>query len=474
MAYSKWKNPHLKAFSEARVSFLNGQSTPRDFLEECLNNLFQREDQVKAFVDFDIEAARRAADESTKRYREAKPWSAVDGCPFGVKDIINTRSLPTRMGSPSHANYQPFTDAACVDALLTGGAILVGKTVTTEFAIGSARETTNPFDQLRTPGGSSSGSGASVGAGMLPLALTTQTQASGLRPASYCGAYGFKATLNTLRTDGVHIMSPTSDHVGLITGSLEDAWLSASRIGLAVGGNGTALLQRAGQPIVAQKPKRLIRLYTRGWDEMNLINPSIKGALPEISIIRQSLSSDMSASQKAFELFMEQLAKADIEILDRHNNEELHDLEQFLDETIERALELVIYEMQWPFRDYVRRFGDLIGPRIHQMMETASQMTPADYMSLLSVREEFKKRLTATFQSLNADCFILPATTGHAPLGIDYTGSRTFPSYANFAGFPALCLPILSADGLPFGVQLFHLEGRDADLCCLGRWVDEM
>lgn len=471
MGFFEWRNPNLVSFSGVRQAFFNGTSSPRELLEQCIDRLTEAESRVHAFVEVDLAAARTAADAATRRYRDGQPLSDIDGCPFGVKDIIATRRFATRMGSPSHRDHRPFTDAACVHALLSSGAVLVGKTVTTEFAIGLARETSNPFDPQRTPGGSSSGSAAAVGAGMLPVALATQTQASILRPASYCGAYGFKPTHGTLRLDGTHIMSPTSDHLGVIGGSLQDIWLTASQMALAVGGNGTRPLQRGGQPLVAQKPRRLVRLYTSGWDEMGRINGATRGALP-ISDDAAASQLPASASQQVFDAFVERLSMGGVEVIDRHGNAELAQLEAFLNSILDQALDLIVYEMQWPFRDYVERFGEVIGPRIHQMVAQGAGMSPEHYRDLLEAREQVQARLSQVLVALQADGFVLPASSGPAPLGLAYTGSRTLPSFATLAGFPSITLPGLMAEGLPFGVQLFHLAGRDADLCDLAHWID--
>ncbi len=444
-----WHNSKLTSFDSARQDFLAGVSTPREFLEECIERIDELEPQVRAFVSLDLVAARRAADESTARYRAKQPLSVIDGCPVGVKDIIETRDFPTQMGSPAYANHHTPHDAACVYALRSGGAIIIGKTVTTEFAIGSSRQTTNPFDMNRTPGGSSSGSAAAVGAGMLPLALATQTQASTLRPASYCGAYAFKPTLGAFRMEGVHVMSPTSDHVGLIGASLNDIWHSASRISLCAGGSGANFLQNAGQPIIASKPPKLIRLFTRGWEEMD------------------------TAAQQVFDQMISRLRELGIEVLDRDSHREIEEIETALDSCLDRALEIVVYEMQWPFLDYVDRYGDLIGPRIHKMMVQARQMTKEYYLSLLEMRVDLQRKLNQLNMDLNANGFILPSSSGPAPIGLEYTGSRTFPSFANLVGFPAVSLPLLSVGCLPFGVQLFDLQGRDADLCQHALWLDK-
>ena len=444
-----WKNDRLISFSSRRKAFLTGQSTPRDLLEECLANIAAFEPAVQAFVVMDIEAARRSADASTKRYLAGQPLSLMDGCPMGIKDIIATCDFPTQMGSPAYEGHQTLHDAACVYALRSGGAVIVGKTVTTEFAIGSSRQTTNPFDVTRTPGGSSSGSAAAVGAGMLPVALATQTQASTLRPASYCGAYGFKPSYGALRIEGVHVMSPTCDHVGVIGASVDDVWETASRIALSVGGSGRVFMQGAGEPLVPAKPATAIRLYTSGWQEMQ------------------------APAQQAFDGSMVRLSEAGIRILDRHTHKAIEKLEETLESCLSCALEIVAYEMQWPFRDYVERYGDKIGPRIHEIMGLAQGMSRTHYEGLLEMRRDLQRQISHVAKALDADGFLLPASSGPAPVGLGHTGSRTFPCFATLVGLPAVSLPKLSVGGLPFGIQMFHLEGRDRDLCAHAQWIDE-
>jgi Asp-tRNA(Asn)/Glu-tRNA(Gln) amidotransferase A subunit family amidase len=444
-----WKNDRLISFSSRRKAFLTGQSNPRDLLEECLANIAAFEPAVQAFVVMDIEAARRSADASTKRYLAGQPLSLMDGCPMGIKDIIATCDFPTQMGSPAYEGHQTLHDAACVYALRSGGAVIVGKTVTTEFAIGSSRQTTNPFDVTRTPGGSSSGSAAAVGAGMLPVALATQTQASTLRPASYCGAYGFKPSFGVFRIEGVHIMSPTCDHVGVIGASVDDVWETASRMALSVGGSGRAFMQGAGEPLIPAKPATAIRLYTSGWQEMQ------------------------APAQQAFDDSMVRLSQAGIRILDRHTDEAIEKLEKTLESCLSCALEIVAYEMQWPFRDYVERYGDKIGPRIHEIMGLAQGMSRTHYEGLLEMRRDLQRQISHVAKGLDADGFLLPASSGPAPVGLAHTGSRTFPCFATLMGLPAVSLPKLSVDGLPFGIQMFHLEGRDRDLCAHAQWIDE-
>ncbi|MFN9155449.1 MAG: amidase family protein, partial [bacterium] len=155
----------LPSFSSVLPKFRSRRDTPSAYLERCIATIAAREPQVHAFRTLALDGARAAAAASTDRYRRGEPLSPVDGCPVGIKDIMDTRDMPTQMGSPAFAGWQPAWDAACVQALRDGGAVLPGKTVTTAFACGMSNETTNPLDARRTPGGSSSGSAAAVGAG---------------------------------------------------------------------------------------------------------------------------------------------------------------------------------------------------------------------------------------------------------------------------------------------------------------------
>jgi Asp-tRNA(Asn)/Glu-tRNA(Gln) amidotransferase A subunit family amidase len=182
-----------KPYLIVTARFANGADTPRDFLERCLADLTALEPKIGAFVHLNLEGARAAADQSTRRWREGRQSSPIDGMPLGIKDIIETADMPTENGSPLFAGWRSERDGASVAALREAGAVIVGKTVTTEFAATEPRGTRNPNDLRRTPGGSSSGSAAAVAAGMLSAALGTQVIGSTIRPASYCGCIGFNA-----------------------------------------------------------------------------------------------------------------------------------------------------------------------------------------------------------------------------------------------------------------------------------------
>jgi Asp-tRNA(Asn)/Glu-tRNA(Gln) amidotransferase A subunit family amidase len=437
-------------FTRARQAFLDGTATPRDFLESCIARIERLEPDVQAFEALDLEAARAAADESTRRYRQGTPLSALDGCPIGIKDIIETKYLPTGFGSPVFKGTHTKNDAACVQALRAGGAVIIGKTVTTEFAIGFSGKTKNPHDLSRTPGGSSSGSAAAVGCGMVPVSLGTQTNGSVLRPASYCGVIGFKGTFGVLPVSGVHSVSLSHDHLGVFGTTMDDVWGTASLISGAVGSPGYAPLQKlASRAPSPRKPDRLIRLYLKGWEEAE------------------------AGTRAAFEQKVEAFRREGIEVLDRTNTPELAELETMLDAEVGGSGEMLAYDMRWPFSGYVEQYGEKIGGRIHELVQKAPSVSPERYGELLARRQAARDAVSATLHSLKADAFIMPSASGPAPVGYEYTGSRTYLVYWSWLGFPAFSLPVLSDGGLPLGLQVMHLGGRDGELCEVAHWIME-
>ena len=443
-----WRNPYIVSFADAVADFKSGRQTPRDFLERCIDNVNQYESRVKAFVTLDRKAARKAADESTKRYKAGKPLSMVDGCPVGIKDIMATKDMPTQMNSPAFKGWQSGQDAACVQALRQGGAIVFGKTVTTEFAIGFSGPTTNPFDPKRTPGGSSSGTAAGVGSGMMPVGLGTQTQGSTLRPASYCGAVGYKPTIHALNLSGVHPLSATHDHLGIIGATLADVWRVASQISLGIGSPGYGFLNGAGENLpLAVQPQKLIRLYTRGWTEID------------------------SNTEEAFDAAMEAFKQAGVQIVGKDDDARIAAFEAALDRDVDTALDIVGYEMKWPFVDYIERYGDQIGKRIHGLIERAVKMTPAEYVANLEKRRAIRDQCRRLANELGADAYVTLASSGPAIVGHEFSGSRTFIVPGSWLGFPAFSLPVLQSEGLPFGLQLLGLDHQDGNLCSTAHWV---
>lgn len=442
------RSPHALEFAPAREQFRTGKDDPRAYLERCIDTIERRDSEVRAFVTLGLKAARGAADASARRYRDSRPLSAVDGMPIAVKDIMDTCDLPTQMGNPIYRGWQPRWDAACVHALRSGGAVVLGKTVTTSFAGGATNETRNPLDIRRTPGGSSSGSAAAVGAGMVPAALGTQTQGSTLRPAGFCGAFGFKPTHGALSMQGVHPISLTHDHLGVIAAGLEDLWTVASRIALVSGSPGGPALHGASEtPPPARKPRRLIVMYTSAW---------------EAEVEQETRS--------AFEALLERLRAQGVALITRAQDARYAAFEDaFFGAFVERTVGISAYEMLWPYQQYFERYPEHLESRQRERLERARMMTPADYIALLDEKARMKVRAREAMQ--DADAILTLSSSGPAPIGHTHTGSRAYLLFASFLHLPAFSLPLMQADGMPVGAQLIGHAGRDGDLCAVANWM---
>jgi len=441
------RSPHALDFADARRKFVSGEDDPRAYLERCIATIAARDPEVRAFVTLGLDSARRAADASAERYRSGKPLSAVDGMPIGVKDIMDTRDLPTQMGNALYKGWQPRWDAACVHALRSGGAIVVGKTVTTAFAGGETNECRNPLDTQRTPGGSSSGSGAAVGAGMVPAALGTQTQGSTLRPASFCGVFGLKPTHGALTIQGVHPISLTHDHLGVIAGSLEDVWCVASRISAVAGNPGGPGLQGASDNLPApRKPRRLIVQYANAWE-----------------------SEVKPGTRAAFNALLDDLRKREVELVVSRDDKRFAALEDaFFGPYIERSVDINSYEMRWPYEQYVETHGDVLEKRQHIRVARAREISPEYYAELLAEKVVMKEQ--ARQAMTGADAILTLTASGPAPVTTSHTGSRFYQLFATFLHLPAFTLPLIQAEGMPVGAQLIGHAGRDGDLCALAHW----
>src|SRR5579862_616569 len=297
------QKPVMRPYLAAAKVFASGAQTPRQFLEQSLALLEQWEPRIGAFVCTNLSEARAAADRSTARWHAGKPLSPIDGMPVGIKDIVETVDMPTEMGSPLFTGWRSEKDAASVRALRDAGAVILGKTVTTEFAASHPRGTRNPWNIAHTPGGSSSGSAAAVAAGIVSAALGTQVIGSTIRPASFCGCVGYKPSVNAINRQGSHDYQSQSC-TGVLGASLDDVWQVAHEIVARVGGDaGTPGLQGPDKTPPAQKPRRLAVLETAGWD------------------------SAAAAAKQRLDQCVTRLKSAGIEIRTRHNDDKVAALE---------------------------------------------------------------------------------------------------------------------------------------------------
>jgi Asp-tRNA(Asn)/Glu-tRNA(Gln) amidotransferase A subunit family amidase len=440
------EKPTLRPYVVAPSRFASGD-TPRDFLARCLASLDAWEPRIGAFVHLNVEEARAAAERSTERWRAGRPLSAIDGMPIGIKDVIETVDMPTEMGSPLFAGWQSHKDAACVAALREAGAVILGKTVTTEFAATEPRGTRNPWDVNRTPGGSSSGSAAAVGAGILSAALGTQVLGSVLRPASFCGCVGFKPTVNALNREGSHDYQSQSC-TGVLAATLDDAWQVSYEIADRVGGDaGHVGLSGPDRAPAASAPRRLAFLKTAAWAD------AVAGA-------KQRMDEVLSR----FEV-------AGVDILTAHNDRKVAAIEAAITEV--RALSTAInnWEMRWFLRTCRNRDASKLSASALARLQEGERMTRSDYRAALAERT----RIRTLYAELAATCdaCVTLAAPGPAPLGLHSTGDPQFAIPSSLLGVPALSLPVFDVDAMPVGLQVIGFADGDASAFATAAWMQE-
>jgi Asp-tRNA(Asn)/Glu-tRNA(Gln) amidotransferase A subunit family amidase len=438
-------NPTRASYLALQGDFAAGKDTPRDFLERCLGQIHALEPRVGAFVTLNIDGARKAADRASARWKDGKPLSPIDGMPVGIKDIIETEDMPTEQGSPIFAGYRTGRDGASVAALREAGAVVLGKTVTTEFAASHPAGTRNPWDLDRTPGGSSSGSAAAVAVGMLPVGLGTQVVGSILRPSSFCGVYGFKPSVGGVNRGGSYDGLSQSCH-GALAASLADAWITLREIAARVGGDpGYPGVSGPRDLPAVRRPARLAVLETAGWREAE------------------------PAAKAAFEAAAARLKAAGVELLSRHDNTPVAGAEQAIADAMGLTRAINNWEGRWPINAYRGRPG--LSPVMIERLASAEAMSLEEYQRLIAERA----RVRGVFARLRAVCdgALSLSATGPAPLGLGSTGNPVFVAPGSLLGVPALSLPLLWADGLPLGLQILGFEQADASAVALARFIDE-
>jgi Asp-tRNA(Asn)/Glu-tRNA(Gln) amidotransferase A subunit family amidase len=440
--------PVPRSYLAATPDFAAGKDSPTAFLERCLTVLDAREPQVQAFVCHDARNARVLADAASRRWKEGRPLSPIDGMPIGVKDVIETADMPTGMGSPLFTGWRSGRDSASVKALRDAGAIILGKTVTTEFATVHPGPTRNPCDLTRTPGGSSSGSAAAVATGMVSAALGTQVVGSILRPASYCGCVGFKPSVGAVNRGGSHDFCSQSAQ-GVLAATLADAWQVLTEIVARAGGDpGSPGLAGPVSPPPGRTPRIIAVLETPAWTDAS---EAAKAALYEAC---------------------DALIASGVSVLRRRDRPEIAAAEQALAETQRLTRVINTWESRWPTNIYRDRDAAKLSRHMHQRLKEAEDMTVGVYRDALRRRAEVRR----TYESLSgvADLCITLSASGAAPIGIESTGNPAFAAPSSLLGVPALSLPLLEDEGLPLGLQALGFFQRDADLFGFARAIVDL
>jgi Asp-tRNA(Asn)/Glu-tRNA(Gln) amidotransferase A subunit family amidase len=444
------RSPGTNSFFSAIPDFESGKATPRAFLERCLAAIAELEPDVGAFVHLEVENARAAADRSTQRWHEGRTLSQIDGMPVGIKDIIETFDMPTQMGSPLYAGWRSGRDGASVAALREAGAVVLGKTTTTEFATRHPFHTTrNPWDLHRTPGGSSSGSAAAVACGMLPAALGTQGLSSIVRPASYCGCVGFKPSLGAINRGGSLDSVDHSVH-GALGASLGDVWIALREIADRAGGDpGFAGLRGPSRPPPARRPARLAVLETQGWGQ----------AAPE--------------AKSAFAKAVEAIGATGVTILRAADCGPVAKLESAIANAMAMVTAINAWDMRWPLNTFRDRDPGKMSEAALAQLAIAEAMTLEDYRARLAERTQMR----AVYAALAGECdaVLTLAATGPAPQGLGSTGNGVFGVPGSLLGVPTISLPLLEAERLPLGLQAMGFADGDASLFATAGWLlDEL
>lgn len=457
MTIARRYDPHtFKAltFYDATAGFKSGSDTPRAYLERCLDTIAVREPVVKAFVVLNTSNARAAADASSARWKSGKPLSAIDGMPLAIKDLLETKDMPTEMGCEAYRGNNTLRDNAAVWALREAGAVILGKTVTAELGGSHPGPTTNPFDPACTPGGSSSGSAAAIAAHMAPAALGTQVGGSVIRPAAYCGNIALKPTQGGINRGERQTTSMST--TGVHAGCIEDMWQVAIEIARRAGGDpGKLGLFGPSTPPEAVKPQRLIVIESAGWAVAD------------------------AATRKAFEKLLENLAKKGVALIRRNDHAWIEALEQSIVKAADIANNITAWENRWYQAALIERYPQGVSERIKSTVKKALSMSPDDYRALLLQRAA-AQQCHETLAPL-ADAIIMLSCPGPAPLwpgdapgqplAPRPTGDSVFNTPSSMLHAPCVTMPLLAVDGMPVGVQLMGQQHEDARMTALARWM---
>ena len=432
---------HWLSAAEAARAVRDGALTSEELVGACLARVREADAEVQAWAHLDPEHALAQARILDDMRRAGSVLGALHGVPVGVKDIIDTTDMPTQLGTPLHAGRTPAEDAMPVAMLRAAGAVVMGKTVTTEYALYSPGKTRNPRDASRTPGGSSSGSAAAVAAGMVPLALGTQTNGSVIRPAAFCGVFGFKPTHGWISRHGVMRLSRTLDHVGVFARTIEDIALACEEL---VGGDqrDPDTRPRARIPfreLAAAEPPLppfLAWVAPPGWERAD----------PE--------------AREAFGELIEALGERIVEIP--------------LGESAKRAIEIhrTILEAELATScaaDY-ERGRQAFSAGLREQVERGRRISAFDYQAALARIPAINEGFEEIFE--RCDAIVTPAAPGVAPRGLESTGDPSYCTLWTLAGMPALSMPLMQgAGGMPLGVQLVGPRDSDARLLRTARWL---
>ena len=435
-------NLHLISATEAARLIRDRVISSEELVEACLARINEVDGRVQAWTFLDPDYALEQARAADERRLSGQPIGPLHGVPVGIKDIFDTADMPTENGSVIYAGRTPSRDATAIAMLRAAGALIMGKTVTTEFAYFAPGKTRNPHNSEHTPGGSSSGSSAAVAANMVPLAIGSQTNGSTIRPAAYCGVIGFKPTHGLISRHRALALSRTLDHVGLFASSVDDIALLAEQI-VGYDENDPDTRPRARVPfanIAAEEPPlapMFAFVKTPRWESAD------------------------EDTKEGFAEIIEQLGSQveEVELFPSAGDAwEWH-------QTIMGAEMAHNLDREWT------KGRDRLSEQLREQIARGREVRAADYLGALSRIAPVHESFVELFEQ-RYDAILTPAATGAAPKGLSSTGNPSFCTLWTLCGMPCVTLPLLqSADNLPIGVQLVGPRHGDARLLRTARWL---
>lgn len=433
--------PYELSATEAGAHMAAGRLSSVQLVRSCLDRIAETDGTVKAWAHLDADAAMAQATACDTHRQAGLTTGPLHGIPVGLKDIIDTRDMPTQRGTPIFAGRRPEEDARVVEMLRGAGAVILGKTVTTELAFMHPSETRNPMNPEHSPGGSSSGSAAAVAAGHVPLALGTQTNGSVIRPASFCGTFGFKPTRGTIPRTGVLQTSMSLDQIGTFARTLEDAALLADAI--------AGYDQRDTESFAHPRPQMAAGTHA---------TPPVEPDLVWFDLPFHDRLSE--AAREGFEGVMEVLGPRVTRM-----------------EPAEQLADLVAVQARIHEYEIVQHQGhvfdahwDQISDTLKPILTCARKISQAEYEDALAVKASAQSFFDEFFTEY--DAILAPSAAGEAPRFGDGTGDPIFCTLWTLAGLPAVTLPLLVGEtGMPIGVQLIGPAHKDDRLLRTAAWV---
>ena len=428
------------SLSDAARELREGRITSVEMVSDCLGRIAEVDGDVQAWAFLDRDHAMTQAQALDQHRAHGRDLGPLHGVPVAVKDVFDTSDMPTEFGSTLWAGRTPRRDAAAVARLRAAGAVIMGKTVTAEYAYFHPGKTRNPHDPNRTPGGSSSGSAAAVAALMVPGAIGTQTNGSTIRPAAYCGVVGFKPTHGLIPRSGALMLSRALDHVGVFARSVEDAALLAETlVGFDAEDPDTRPMARPPFAATAASepplPPRFAFVKSPAWEQAETV------------------------TREAFAELAEVLGEASVEV----------DLRESFDRGVDLHRTVMEVEMAHNLhRDY-EQGRETFSQQLRECIERGRTHAAVDYVRALAAAAPLNAGLDDLFNEY--DAILTPAAPGEAPRGLP-TGNPVFCTLWTYLGVPAITLPLLWTEvGLPLGVQLVGRRGYDARLLRTARWL---